>query len=162
MPVHTWTCCCTQCVCIRDQYLLAGPYAWTEPSGTGKEGVWLKADRFSGLLLQERKVSPPDLPNPAIHYQEFGYLLGVVQAGGHFKPLTPRNIEDGTLPSYPAPARVSTHQLLCGVPSSLPSSKDDITSPELASFSMLHLLPRQQFWKQSLQSIFCHGGCLQA
>ena len=52
-------------------------------------------------------MSPPDLPNPAIHYQEFGYLLGMVQAGGHFKPLTPKNIEDGTLPSYPAPARVS-------------------------------------------------------
>ena len=92
-------------------------------------------------------MSPPDLPNPAIHYQEFGYLLGMVQAGGHFKPLTPKNIEDSTLPSYPAPARVSTHQLLCGFPQFLSSSEDGIKGPELASLTMLHLLPRQQFWK---------------
>lgn len=45
-------------------------------------------------------MSAPDLPVRDIHYQEFGYLLSVVQSGCRFQPLTPKNVEEGTLPTY--------------------------------------------------------------
>lgn len=64
--------------------------------------------------MQERKVSPPDLPLPDVHYQEFGYLLSLVQGGMNFTPLTPQNIEDRTVPTYARPpARVRFLPLYC-------------------------------------------------
>jgi len=45
-------------------------------------------------------VSPPDLPNPNIHYQPFGQLLSLVQSGRRFRPITPQHIDDRTVPEY--------------------------------------------------------------
>lgn len=46
-------------------------------------------------------MSPPDLPDPKIHYKPFGELLAAISSGLRFQAITPRHIEEQTLPSYP-------------------------------------------------------------
>lgn len=64
---------------------------------------------FSGrMLLQERKVAPPDVPTRA-QYRPLGQLLALVQRGGRFKPVTVADIKaslaspgGGAAPAPPA------------------------------------------------------------
>ena len=68
--------------------------------------------------LQEKRVSPPDLPDPKIHYQRLGTLLDLVNSGYRFAPITPQHIEQNILPSSAAQKEVSTwnsHQWLLTV-----------------------------------------------